>query len=136
LHKADGDNRPRCVLAQGEMRRVLHYLHPATRGWTTPVLLASAVTGEGVAGVWHMVEDFFRTARAENILEERRRDQSVAAMRALIEEELRNRFFRDPKVQHELAERQRAVAEGRMTPLAAALAVLSQQKGAERGPAP
>ncbi len=134
LHKADGDNRQRCILAQGEMRRVLHYLHPATRGWTTPVLLASALSGEGVAEVWRMVEDFFRMARAASVLEERRRDQAVEAMRALIEEELRNRFFRDPKVQRELAERRRAVAEGRMTPLAAALAVLGQQKGAEPAP--
>lgn len=136
LHKADGENRRRCVLAQGEMRRVLHYLHPATRGWTTPVLLASALTGEGVAEIWRSVEEFFRSARATQVLEERRRDQSVAAMQALIEEEVRNRFFRDPAIRQALEEGRRAVAGGTMTPRAAALAVLGQRTGAEPSSAP
>ena len=40
INKADGDNRPRALAAQAEMKRVLHYLHRATEGWETPALLA------------------------------------------------------------------------------------------------
>ncbi|HWA87159.1 MAG TPA: methylmalonyl Co-A mutase-associated GTPase MeaB, partial [Opitutus sp.] len=61
INKADGDNRDRATAALADMRRVLHYLHPVTAGWTTPALLASALTGDGIDEVWRATEDFFKT---------------------------------------------------------------------------
>ncbi len=124
VHKADGDNRLRCLAAQADLRRVVHYLPSATRGWVTPVLLASSVTNEGVGDVWRTVEDFVRTTQAEGIFAERRRLQAVAALHALVDEGLRRRFLSDARVQAELARQEQAVADGTRTPLSAALAVL------------
>jgi LAO/AO transport system kinase len=130
VHKADGDNRERCRIAEGELRRVLHYLRPATRGWTTPVVQASSFTGEGMTETWRAVEDYFRATRADGVFEERRRGQSVAAMHALIEEGLRERFHHDPRVRASLQAEEQAVADGRVTPLAAAMRVLGAAGGA------
>lgn len=124
INKADGDNRPRAILAQAEMKRVLHYLHPATHGWTTDALLVSSLTGEGVPGVWEETQEFFRTARQTGELERRRRAQAVEWMHALIGESLRTRFYASPAVKAKLPALETAVANGAKPALAAALELL------------
>jgi LAO/AO transport system kinase len=126
INKADGDNRARCLAAQAEMKRVLHYLHRPTESWATPCLLASALTGEGIPEVWRMVEEYFRTTRSSGDLRRRRRAQNIEWMHALIAENLRQRFYNCPRVKAELAAAEDAVAAGRTPPLAAALALLSE----------
>ena len=125
INKADGDNRPRALAAQAEMNRVLHYLHPATEGWTTPALLGSALTGDGVDEIWRSVEAFFAHCRTTGILKERRQRQSVEWLHALVHEALRKRFYALPAVKLELKHIERAVAEGRLPAVAAAQQLLA-----------
>ena len=128
FNKAEGDNRPRATAAQAEMKRVLHYLRPATEGWTTPALLASALSGEGIAEVWTTVEEFFKTARKGGILEQRRRSQAVAWMHALIRESLQNDFYQNAGVVAQQPALEAAVAEGRLPALAAAQQLLRRAR--------
>ncbi len=128
INKADGDNRPRCVAAQAEMRRVLHYLQPPTEGWETPAVLASALTGEGIPEVWKVAQDFCATTRASGVLERRRRGQAIEWMHALIQENLRTRFYQSPGVRARLDALERAVGDGRLTALSAALELLGEMK--------
>lgn len=125
INKADGDNRPRCLAAQAEMKRVLHYLQRSTEGWETPALLTSGLHGDGVADVWRTIEDFFTTTRATGAFERRRRAQAVEWMHGLIAEQLRQRFYGAPGMRPKLAAMEDAVASGRIPPLAAALELLA-----------
>lgn len=126
INKADGDNKPRCLATQAEMKRVLHYLQPPTKGWSTPALTASSRTGEGVPDAWTVVKDFFATTRASGVLETRRRAQSVEWMHSLVLESLRARFYQSAGVRARLEAIEHAVADGRMPPLAAAMALLGE----------
>lgn len=125
INKADGDNRPRAMAAQAEMKRVLRYLHPATPGWSTPAIMASALTGEGVDEVWRTTEAYFTTARSSGELLRRRQVQAVEWMHALIGESLKTRFYSSPAVKERLAAVEQAVATGRLPALAAAMELLS-----------
>jgi LAO/AO transport system kinase len=127
INKADGENRFRATAAQAEMRRVLHYLHPTTAGWTTPALLASALTGEGVGDVWRTTEEFFKLVRSSGELDKRRCRQAVEWMHAMIGESLRTGFYSAPRVKARLAQVEQAVASGRQPPLAAAMELLKLQ---------
>ncbi|MFT3782659.1 MAG: methylmalonyl Co-A mutase-associated GTPase MeaB [Nibricoccus sp.] len=124
FNKAEGENRPRATAAQAEMIRVLHYLRPATEGWTTPALLASALTGDGIPEVWETVKKFFETARLGGALEERRRSQSIAWMHSLIRESLHNDFYQNASVIAQRPSLEAAVADGRLPALAAARQLL------------
>lgn len=121
INKADGDNKPRCIATQAEMKRVLHYLQPTVPNWTTPALLASALHGEGVPEVWKMVINYFDHCTANGALKSRRRAQSVDWMHALIMESLRTRFYSAPSVKGRLDAIEHAVANGQMPALTAAL---------------
>lgn len=125
INKADGDNLPRATAAQAEMKRVLHYLHPATPGWVTDALLASSLTGAGVPEVWMETEEFFKTACQTGELGRRRRAQAVEWMHALIAESLRARFYASPAVREKLSSVETAVANGAKPALAAAMDLLS-----------
>lgn len=128
INKADGDNRPRAIAAQAEMKRVLHYLHRATEGWSTPALLASALTSSGVPEVWATTGDFFKQARASGALATRRRAQAVEWMHALIGEGLRTQFYSAPQVRNRLPTLEAAVAEGWMPAFAAAMEMLALER--------
>jgi LAO/AO transport system kinase len=125
INKADGDNVGRASAAQAEMRRVLHYLHPSTVGWSTPAMLVSALTGDGVPDVWRTTLDYFKNVRASGELERRRRVQAVEWMHALLAESLRERFYSSAVVREKLGAIEAAVANGQRTPMAAAMELLS-----------
>jgi LAO/AO transport system kinase len=128
VNKADGDNKIRAMATRAELERVLHYLRPATEGWTTPALTASAITGEGISKVWETVLDFFKTCRETGILAERRRDQSIAWTHSLIREALLSEFYHAPAVRVMLPQIEQAVANGRKPSLAAARELLALWK--------
>jgi LAO/AO transport system kinase len=124
VNKAEGDNRPRALAACAEMTRVLAYLRPATEGWTTSALMASARSGEGVVDVWRKVEEFFRACRLGGVVEQRRRAQTIAWMHGLIQEALQHDFYQMPAVKARLPAMEKAVAEGKTPPLIAARQLL------------
>ncbi|WP_221028887.1 methylmalonyl Co-A mutase-associated GTPase MeaB [Actomonas aquatica] len=121
INKADGDNVPRCIAAQAEMKRVLHYLQRPTEGWEPPAVLASALTGRGVDDVWRTTGEFFKTVTLTGGLQSRRRAQAVEWMHSLILESLKERFYARDDVKARLSAMENAVADGRLPPLAAAL---------------
>ena len=124
VNKADGDNRARATAAQAEMRRVVHYLQPTTAGWTTPALLASALTGEGVPDVWRVTGEFFKTVQSSGELQRRRSRQAVEWMHALINESLHARFYAAARIKARLSAMEQSVAAGELPPLAAAMELL------------
>lgn len=124
INKADGDNLPRCTATQAEMKRVLHYLHPPTEGWATPALLASSLTHAGVPEVWTTTEAFFENTKKSGVLVQRRQQQAVEWMHALVWESLRARFYATPAVKAKLGAMEAAVANGKLPALAAAMELL------------
>lgn len=126
INKADGDNLPRCTAALAEMKRVLHYLRPATEGWKTTAQTASALKGDGVAEVWRNLLAFFKTGEATGEIVRRRREQAVAWMHALIEERLKSDFYGRPEVKASRVAVEHAVAGGLVPPLAGALRLLTE----------
>jgi LAO/AO transport system kinase len=128
INKADGDNLPRCTATQAEMKRVLHYLHPPTPGWETPALLASSLSKAGIPDVWDTTEAFFENTRTSGVLTERRQEQAVQWMHALILESLRSRFYASADVKAKLPGAERAVASGEKPALAAAVELLGIAK--------
>ena len=55
VNKADGDNLQKALLTRADYEQILHYLMPATEGWTTKAYTCSAYTGEGIQEIWDVV---------------------------------------------------------------------------------
>lgn len=126
VNKADGDNVQRAKLASTEYNRVLYFLQNATPGWKTRCTTCSALERNTLLALWEQIMKFIAITRDSGVLEERRKNQSIEWMHAMIEEELRSRFFRDPQVLRELPALERAVAD-QMTPAATAVRMIMSQ---------
>lgn len=125
INKADGDNRPRCLAALAEMRQVLNYLRAPTEGWRATVQTASALQGEGVGELWETLGKFFATGVSTGALSQRRREQSVAWMHALVEESLRTEFYGTETVRNARRSIEARVEMGSLAPLAGAMELLA-----------
>jgi len=112
-------------LARTQIANAFSMLRPRSAWWTPPVMKLSATTGAGLAAFWGKAEEFRATATANGTLAARRKTQALAWMTALVEHEIRARFYQLPAVKQELAALRRAVTDGTMTPSCAAARLLA-----------
>ncbi len=120
VNKADGENVTRANATRAEYAHALHFLAPATEGWTTPVLTCSALTGDGIPGLWQTVLQFREQTSAGGAFAQRRQSQVLEWVHSMIGEHLRGLFHDDPAIHEMMPRIERSVLDGSMT---AAMAV-------------
>lgn len=125
IHKSDGDNITHAETARQEYERVLHLLPAATPGWPRPVLTCSSLTGAGIADIWAMLERFQQITHESGAFLTRRQTQLREWLLALINDELRTRFYHHPAVAALLPQLEVAVSEGRMPVMTAVQSVFN-----------
>jgi len=125
INKADGENRMRAEQARVEQGAAIHYLQPATHGWTTEVALCSALTSEGLPEAWALIEKFYAALSPKGVIEKRRQHQALSWLTDLVHEELRRRFHSDPRVKLQLPLMQQALLDGNITAVNAAKELLA-----------
>jgi LAO/AO transport system kinase len=124
VNKADGDREQEARTAARELSGALRLVHGrGARTWTTPVVTCSALTGDGVAGVWDQVLAH-REALGQDGLDAKRADQRLEFTWALVRDELEQRLRRSPDVAAIRAEVREAVRSGELPPTAAADRIL------------
>ena len=109
VNKADGDNKPKALVARADYEQVLHYLRPATEGWVTKAYTCSAYTGEGVMEMWSVIEEFNKMMVDSGRLEKRRKDQTLEWVNHMTEEHVHNLVFNNPNVIEALAETEKLI---------------------------
>jgi LAO/AO transport system kinase len=133
VNKADGEGEHRAQRVRSEYEQALRYLSPATEGWQTEALAASALTGTGVPELWACVERFRERGQETGSFDRRRREQGREWLHAIVEGELRGRFLGRPEVQRRLPELEKQVMQGELTATAAARELLSAGEADPRG---
>jgi len=128
INKADGDNRPRAELARQQYVNVLHILKPKSRNWQVPVQMVSALHGDGISGVWELVEAYRTAMEQSGEFANKRRLQASDWMWSLVMDGLRDQFMNDRQVENLLGTVQEAVATGVTAPGAAARRLLEAFK--------
>jgi len=132
VNKADGDNKLRAQAARMEFVRILHYLQPATEGWSTQALTCSSITGEGISQLWEVIQDFVTRTKSTGVFERRRSLQSMEWVYSMVQEYLRSSFFNHPKIRKVLREVERGVMSGRYSPTMAADILLREYESGQR----
>ncbi len=120
VNKAEGEAAIRARTAASEYRAALHILAPASPNWAVPVLTISGLANEGLDKLWSEVERHKSIMTASGRFDEKRREQGVRWMRAMIAERFNERLTRDPAVRAAVAERDAKVAAGLLAPSVAA----------------
>ena len=120
INKADGDNLGPAKKAAKVYELALHLLQPSSPRWNPPVLTCSALELTGIEQIWKMVLKHHEVVAQSGELEQKRREQAVAWMWALVDEGLKGRFTRHPEIKKQLPRILREVERGSLAPTSAA----------------
>ncbi len=96
VNKADGANKQKALITQAEYNQVLHYLRPASADWQTKAYTASALTGEGVAEIWQIIEQFHAQMLASGQLDLRRKSQNLNWVEDMTEQYIHKLIYENP----------------------------------------
>ena len=124
VNKADGNNEMRAETTRVEYERILHYLRPATEGWTTHAHTCSAIMNRGIDEIWNVVLQFMDSAKISGIFSERRRQQTLSWVYTMVEDFLRQNFYRCPSVSANMPAIEGDVVAGRLSATGAAQELL------------
>jgi len=124
INKADGDNLERAKLAASQYRNALHLFPTPDSGWTPEVMTYSGFYNLGVKEVWDMVYRYIDFVKGNGYFEARRNEQSKYWMYESINEQLRDSFFHNPKIESMLSKKEDQVLTGNLTSFVAAKELL------------
>jgi len=124
VNKADGDNAGPAERAANELRQALHFMRPPHPSWEVPVLTVSAVAKTGLDTLWDTVVQHRDILQAAGALAQRRNDQQLRWMWAMVEDRLMTDLRTHDGVRALLPELEAQVRDGRVPPTQAALRIL------------
>lgn len=120
VNKADGDNIEKAKQTRKEYESALHLRMPETRTWSAPVLICSALKMTGIDKIWETVLDHRKKITDSGELEEKRKKQSVAWMKELFEDGVKEWFYNKHDAKKRLKKLRREVENGSISPTSAA----------------
>jgi len=129
VNKADGDNRIRANAARADYNRALHYMAPATEGWRTQAYTCSAMSGDGIAAIWKVINEFRLLTTMSGAFDQRRQRQTLDWVYSMVEEHLRTSFFSHAGVGSIRTDVECAVIEGHLPPTVAAQMLIRKYEG-------
>jgi LAO/AO transport system kinase len=138
INKADSNPEAARVAKRDYMSalRVMHGGHAAGGGshmtgaapqqaeWTTPVLMVSALTGEGLDALWDKVQEFRTLMEQSGQLAAKRREQLRRWMWSMVDDRLVSALRAHPEVQRRAPGLEADVLAGKITPTLGARALL------------
>jgi len=116
INKADGENIKKAQTTQSEFNRILHYLQPATVGWSTKAYTCSSLSGVGIPEIWEVIQQFLKHTKDNGFFMERRHSQAIEWMNAMIEEYLKRIFHENKAVEAVYHVVRESVKRGDITP--------------------
>ena len=120
INKADGDNEKKANIAKSDYNNALHYLQPATKGWTARAFTGSALTGKGIPELWDVIRKFEKMVKHSGVFEERRADQSIEWVFRMVEDSIRYEFYNNDKIQQAIISVKEEITKEKITPTLAA----------------
>jgi LAO/AO transport system kinase len=108
-----------------EFNRALHLFPAKKSGWTPMTATCSAITHEGIAGVWETIQKFLELTKSNNYFFEKRKEQNQYWMLETINEQLKLDFYNQIEIQKALDTTKKAVQNDEISPFVAAQKLLN-----------
>lgn len=117
VNKADGDHEGEARVAARELKMAMKLISSDPDAPRPQVLTSSALTGKGMDVVWQAVLDHRSGLESTGMLTERRNQQKLDWLWALVQDDLRAGLRRSPGVKQVGQDVERRIAAGELAPL-------------------
>jgi len=111
VNKADGDNLARSKAARQDLIRALHFMPEKKSGWTTEVLLCSALEKTGMEEAWKIIERFELKTKESGYFEQHRKEQQLSWLHEQLKDSLWFAFIEHPGMSDALRNAELAVMQ-------------------------
>ncbi len=125
VNKADGDNKKRALATKADYNQILHYLRPASEGWTPRAYVCSSLTGEGIEEIWEVISEFREQVTASGLFQKRRNGQTLEWVDSMVNEFVRSRIAQNPGIKACRESIRSQVLQGDLTATRAAEALIA-----------
>lgn len=126
VNKSDGDLEPAAKRIQAEYISALKFIKKRSTSWQPTVLRASAVTGMGIDTLWERICEYRKATSEKGELKMKRERQLKVWMWAQIKDRILDDFRQQPGVLDKLADLERMMQYGNITPGLAADVLLER----------
>lgn len=128
INKADGDNVKAAKLAKTEFARALHLYPLKESTWQPKVATCSALYQESIDAVWQIIEEYLSLTKSNGYFTQKRNEQNKYWLLETINQQLKDQFYRDPKIRRELKLQLKQLEDGKITPFEGAKSLLTLSK--------
>jgi len=125
INKADGENVKAAKLAKAAFAKALHLYPPKDSQWTPKVAICSALEQNGISEVWKMISTYLQGVKANNHFTANRNAQNRFWLLQTINDQLKDRFYNDPRIKKRLPEFLKAMENNEISPFTAATSLLN-----------
>jgi LAO/AO transport system kinase len=115
VHKADGDNTKMAKKTVAEYQQILHFLQPASPGWSTKAIPASSTQYIGIEDTWQLICSFKDILMKTGYFSERRQSQTKEWFHTMIVDRLMDQFYDHPQTKIEVSVLEKAILQGEKT---------------------
>ncbi|MDR1652611.1 MAG: methylmalonyl Co-A mutase-associated GTPase MeaB [Prevotellaceae bacterium] len=126
INKCDGNNIERAQVAKNQFASALHLFPMPPSCWTPQVQTCSAMENIDIDKVWQMVLDYCIFTEKNHFFQQKRTKQSKYWLYETIDESLKNRFYKNPKIENLLLEYEKKLDLNEISPFIAAQKLLSE----------
>ena len=124
INKADGENIQNAKIAKTEFNRALHLYPPKESSWLPKVLTCSSINHSGITEINAMISEYMQITIKNNYFTKRRNEQNTYWLKTTIEQQLKDTFYANKKVQTQLELELKKLEKGKTTPFNAAKKLL------------
>ena len=133
VNKADGAMETTAARTRADYAGALDLIRSNSEHWRTRAMLASSLESKGIEEVWQAILEHDALLRGNGEFEDRRKTQSRAWLRKLLEEGIDRTFRQQPGMADAISREEEAVAAQKTTPAAAARSLLAAFRNSIRG---
>ncbi|MEG1762197.1 MAG: methylmalonyl Co-A mutase-associated GTPase MeaB [Bacteroidales bacterium] len=126
INKAEGDNKPKAILAQAQFKNALHLFPPTESGWIPPVDICSAYTKEGIDAIWQTILEYEKYTKAKGYFMHKRQIQAQGILAETIDAQLKQHFYNQRGIQEKLEKAKLDVADSKVSPYTLAQSLLDE----------
>jgi len=115
VHKADGDNAKMAKKTAAEYMQILHFLQPASKGWTTKAMPVSSIENIGIHEVWDVIRMFRETLIKTGTFDNRRQSQTKDWFHTMISDRLIDEFYGKAERKTQVKQFEHEILDGKVT---------------------
>jgi LAO/AO transport system kinase len=115
VNKADGDNKRLADKTKRELNQILHFLVPATKGWSSKAYTCSALEKSGLKELWDVIKEFEKNTKESGSFQERRDRQKKEWFYTMLKDRILSDFFLDERIKPAVPQMEEKVKNGCLT---------------------